>query len=101
MMVMVARGYLNPNHNSILTITLGGEHYFSLIILMRKLRLREIKKLAHDYTVNGRAETNCLGQIQSKQLGRDFLRGPVAKTLSSQCRGAWAQSLVRKLDTTS
>ena len=28
----------------------------------------------------------------------DFPGGPVAKTQSSQCRGAWVQSLVRKLD---
>ena len=29
---------------------------------------------------------------------RDFPGGPVAKTLSSQCRGGWVQSLVRELD---
>ena len=36
----------------------------------------------------------------SELYGRDFPRGPVAKTPCSQGRGAWVQSLVRELDPT-
>ena len=38
--------------------------------------------------------------VQKKQ-GRDFLGGPVAKTLCFQCWGPKVQSLVKELDPTS